>query len=135
VERFGYARQLADLQDLPYVGSDWLRTHEAGGERFFARHGLQPKEVMHTNSCSAQVNAVAAGLGWAVMSHRWARNHSNIVRLVPSMNVVETELWLSARRGFARIARVKALYDFLLCSFEEDRELFVADDEDARSER
>lgn len=133
VERYGYPQRLEDLSAIPYISSDWVRARLGVDDQRFAAHELARREIMHTNSCSAQVNAVAAGHGWSIISHRWARHRPELLRLVPTADLLETELWLSARRGFQRIARIKALHDFLIRSFAEDTDLFTAVDDGERA--
>ncbi|MEQ8516353.1 MAG: LysR family transcriptional regulator [Chromatocurvus sp.] len=125
IERYGCPATVEELLTLPHISADWMRSQSAAFEKVFAGQRGLPRAVLHTDHCAAQINAALAGYGWTVIHHRWARKHRNLVRLMPHLNIAESELWISARRGFHKTYRVKCLYDFIVCCFEHDNELFL----------
>lgn len=125
IERHGCPGTLDELLKLPYISSDWMRNDSVGFEKIFTGRRALPRAILHTDDCLAQINAALAGYGWTVISHRWARKHQTLVRLMPQLNIVESELWISARRGFHKTYRIKCLHDFIVRSFAHDNYLFL----------
>lgn len=125
IERYGCPETVEELLNLPHISADWMRSESAAFEKLFAGHRALPGAILHTDHCAAQINAALAGYGWTVISHRWARKHQTLVRLIPHLNIVESELWISARRGFHKTYRIKCLYDFIVRCFEHDNALFL----------
>ncbi len=124
VERHGTLASLQDLNDTPWIrgafnpqGNDLL-------QEFFATHSITCKMVMSTNSPAAQIRAVQQGIGFGVLSHRWASRERGLVRLLPEVAAAEIDLWLVTHEDLRHSARLRAVADHIVEAAEIDAGLF-----------
>jgi len=83
--------------------------------------GLSPGRVtFHTNSPAAHLRAVGAGFGIGVLSHRWAAQNPDLVRVLPDIPALMLDLWLVTHRELKTSARLRAMFDFLVETLARD---------------
>ena len=81
--------------------------------------------AMTTNSPTAQLAAVQAGIGAGVLSHRWAGGDGELVNVLPGLVMAHYELWLVTHEGLRHSARIKAVADHIAEAALRDRGLFA----------
>jgi DNA-binding transcriptional LysR family regulator len=82
------------------------------GALWLARHGAGAEIVLRGNSIMAVLNAAIVGLGIAVIPCFLGAAEPTLVRLTPKI-VGSREIWLVFHPDVARIARVRAVIDFV----------------------
>ncbi|MFG1175589.1 LysR family transcriptional regulator [Erwiniaceae bacterium CAU 1747] len=70
--------------------------------------------VLVTTSLVAQIAAVKAGLGLAVLPVFIAEQETDLVMVIPADRVFSEDLWLVTHAGLRASARVRAVADFLV---------------------
>jgi DNA-binding transcriptional LysR family regulator len=103
---------LTDLSNAEIISWTEECAHFVGGA-WLAEHARGAKIVLTTNSRRIQVAACKAGAGLAVLPCATADRDQNLIRLLPSEQVIERQLWLVTHRDLVRTARVRAVMDFL----------------------
>ena len=81
--------------------------------------------VYFTNSPAAQLSAVSAGFGIAVLSHRWAATQPLLRRVLKDYTPLEVELWLVSHEELRHSARIRAVSDFIADRVIADAALFA----------
>ncbi|MFT3925392.1 MAG: LysR family transcriptional regulator [Myxococcales bacterium] len=112
-----HERYLAGRTELRVDTLDWIVLDHDSAEpalpAYLSAHGkLEP--VLRTNGHLAQVEAVRAGLGVALLA-------KSLTRLDPGLKVLSldlpasppVELWLVTPRSLSRIPRIRALWEYL----------------------
>ncbi|WP_167854710.1 LysR family transcriptional regulator [Mangrovimicrobium sediminis] len=110
---FGAVEELGDLN-----GADWVRGRFLPGERSYLEEFLTGNELdyritLTTNSPAAQMESVRHGLGFGLISHRWASLYPDVVRVLPDLSVMSMELWLVTHEDLRHSARIKAVADVI----------------------
>lgn len=80
----------------------WLRQQMAGRPAAFA-----------TNPASARLAAARAGIGIALVPCMVAEEVDGIRRVLPDVEIPGVDLWLLVHRDLSRLARIRAVLDFL----------------------
>lgn len=80
----------------------WLRQQMAGRPAAFA-----------TNPASARLAAARAGIGIALVPFMVAEEVDGIRRVLPDVELPGVDLWLLVHRDLSRLARIRAVLDFL----------------------
>jgi DNA-binding transcriptional LysR family regulator len=121
----GEPRSLAELSRHALVGLDtslekspdmrWLKSH--GFERFGVR----------TNSAVALLDAVAAGLGVALLVRVLASQRMGLRRLLPREPLPSLPVWLVYRSDERRAPRVRAVADALMLELQAHEKLLQSD--------
>lgn len=105
---------LEDQAHLPE--SRWLQSCAPGA-----------RVALRTNSRSAQLNAVRAGLGVACLPCILADGVPGVVRLGEAGNGPEREIWLGVHTDLRHMPRVRAVIDALEKTFAEFRSRLAGD--------
>lgn len=127
----GAIKLVEDLQRVSWVRGDFSADHKDVAMDLFKRNHPEAfsPEVdsisMRTNSPTAQLASVQAGIGVGLLSHRWASNDDELVNLLPSLVAVNYELWLVTHEGLRHSARIKAVADHIAEAALRDRHLFA----------
>ena len=95
------------LEAVP--GAEWLNQHVAG-----------TRPVMRANSIVAAVNAAIVGMGLAVLPCFLADGEADLRRLTPLV-LGERPVYLVVHPDMARVARVRAVMDFVIEVFKRDQ--------------
>lgn len=80
----------------------WLRQHLGGRPAAFA-----------TNPASARLAAARAGIGIALVPCMVAEEVGGVRRVLPGAEIPGVDLWLLVHRDLSRLARIRAVLDFL----------------------
>lgn len=121
----GPITSLDDLQDKPWVRGNFIKTGNDALMAFMSEHNLRYRIALSTNSPAAQIAAVRAGLGIAVISHRWASTYPELVPLLPALEVASLELWLVSHSDLRHSARMRAVADYIIEAARKDESLFA----------
>jgi len=112
---YAHAHKLvADMNAMPDIDViSWTEEHRFRGGDWFDKHAQNAPVVFAANSRHTQYAACKAGLGAAILPCLAADDDSNLIRLLPPERVRSVPLWLVAHRDLLRMARVRAVIDFL----------------------
>ena len=92
-------------------------------QEVFTRHALKRRIAVSTNSPAAQICAVRSGIGLGVLSHRWASQESNLVRVLPDFEAASIDLWLVTHEDLRYSARIRAVADHISEAARRDEAL------------
>ncbi|MCY1075887.1 LysR family transcriptional regulator [Archangium lansingense] len=101
----GYEDSFAHLPE-----AQWLARIVAGG-----------RIALRTNGFAAQLAAVRAGFGKAVLPRWFAEEEGGLTALPPPAPLPVREAWLVVHRDLKDVPRVRALVDHLVAVFEAER--------------
>ena len=112
LERFGPEPRELRLEQLDWIVQQHPHAVQSASEQLLERAGVEP--LLRTSSHLAQVEAVRAGLGVALLTR-------SLLRLDPGLRVLElglppgptVELWLVAPLGLSKLPRVRAVWEFV----------------------
>jgi DNA-binding transcriptional LysR family regulator len=94
----------------------------------YSSHLNLPGQVtFSTTSLLGQVRAVAAGVGIAVIPDYIATVESRLVKVLEAEVVLEHDFWLIVRPELVRVARVRAVMDFIIEQVTLHKALFGED--------
>jgi DNA-binding transcriptional LysR family regulator len=112
LRRRGVPKEPADLIKHDLISGDKDNALERGAA---AMGMLLPPEriVLRTDDLIAYSAAVRAGLGVGFISDYLARVDSNLVPLLPMLQIPPLPMWLVVHREIRNNRRIKAVYDFL----------------------
>jgi DNA-binding transcriptional LysR family regulator len=102
-------RTLNDLDDCPFVRGLFLKEGDDLLNRVFGEHGVRYRVVLETNSPAAQLRAVQQGIGFGIISHRWAGQEADLIRILPELSAASIELWLVTHEDLRHSARLRAV--------------------------
>jgi DNA-binding transcriptional LysR family regulator len=111
-ERRGLEPGLCDLSNVELVTWTEEWTHLRGGP-WFAQHAPGATVALAANSTRVHQAACRAGIGVAILACISADPDPNLVCLLPPERVLSVEIWLVVHRDLGRVARVRAVMDFL----------------------
>ena len=115
-------RRVEDLADHDHVaGDDSLGHLEV--TRWRRRHVADGRVVLRSNSVGAQCAAARAGLGIAVLPCFVADPFPDLVRVLPPVADLASELWALTHPDLRHTARVRAFMEVLRESVAADRRL------------
>jgi DNA-binding transcriptional LysR family regulator len=121
VARKGPLASTTDLRGHDVVGyGDALAN--VPGAKFLSEHGEGTNVVMRGNSIVSVLNAVSVGMGLGAVPCFLAANEPTLRRLTPDV-LAERDVWLVYHPEVAKIARVRAVLDFVIEAIKTDREL------------
>jgi DNA-binding transcriptional LysR family regulator len=118
--------EVSDLNERPWVRGIFTRQGDDLLNRFFADHDIQCRVVLNTNSPAAQLRAVQHGIGFGVLSHRWARQEPELVRILPEQSAATVALWLVTHEDLRHSARLRAVADHIAAAARRDEALFIS---------
>lgn len=116
----GQPRTLADLANFDFVGWDDTPSSQGKLESFRENAQIATRPVFRSNSPSAMVAAVAAGIGIGRLPIAMADSNPLLARLFPDVVAAELDIWLVSHPELRSSARIRALWDFII----EQTELF-----------
>lgn len=112
LRRRGIPKAPADLVHHDLIGGDKDDTMERGA----AAMGLpiaKERIVLRTDDLMAYSAAVRAGLGIGFIADYAARVDSDLVPLLPMLQIPPIPMWLAVHREIRSSQRIKVVYDFL----------------------
>ena len=104
---------LTDLSQLDAINWTEEWAHLRGGP-WLKAHAPKAKIALACDSRRVHQNACKAGIGLAVLPCRIADLDAGLVCLLPAEKVVSLDLWLVVHSDLTRIARIRAVTDFLV---------------------
>jgi DNA-binding transcriptional LysR family regulator len=122
VERKGTPPSPEDLRGHDVIGFDQTLA-QVPGALWLAEHGGSANVVLRGNSIIAVFNAALVGLGATVLPCFLGDPEPTLRRLTPRV-LGEREIMLVVHPDLARVARVRAVMDFLVEVFDRDRVLW-----------
>jgi len=120
-----YAKSLgksASHDDLRWIAPDESLAHLESA-KWMRQHVKPDRVVMRADNLVALVDAVAAGVGAAFLLCPLAEMRKSLVRLQEPMRQMDTAIWVLTHPDLKRVARVRALTDFLYEKLSTDARL------------
>jgi DNA-binding transcriptional LysR family regulator len=121
--RRGAPSPVTDLRGHEVVGFDDTMQNVPGA-RWLAEHGDGATVVLRGNSLLSVLNAAMVGMGLAVLPCLLAEPEPTL-RRVSSEVLGARGLWLVVHPDLAKVARVRAVMDFIAEMVERDRKVLV----------
>jgi DNA-binding transcriptional LysR family regulator len=108
--------------DYDWVGADAALAH-LDSARWLRRHVPDERVVLRVDNLIAAADAVAAGIGvgWLLCHLADARHGLQLLR--PPKPEFDTQLWVLTHPDLKRVARIRALTDFLYAALGADSRL------------
>ncbi len=75
-------------------------------------------------SAVGQLEAIRSGMGLGVAHDYIARQHSDLIRVLPERRATRS-YWIVIHEDMRGLGRIKAVYDHLVGTIEQDRRMFV----------
>ncbi len=120
-----YARKIAKGEPLAVIGYD-PESDFITDAVWMARRFPDQRFTFRSNSQVSQAAAARAGFGVALAPDFIAANDRRLKRVLPEEGVPEPDLWLLMRRDLAKLARIRAVADYLIELFQSERKYFPA---------
>ncbi len=115
-------RRLEELKDHDHIaGDDSLAHLEAAA--WLRKHVPESRVVLRTNSMAALCAATRVGFGLAALPCFLADPMPDLVRVLPPIDALASELWLLTHRDLRHTARIRAFMDSIADSIVDDRSL------------
>lgn len=113
--------------DDDLAAHDWVGLDESFDQRPMGRwlnREIPAERVgIRLNSVAAEIEAVRAGIGLAVLPCAVADTMPELVRLRPPLSDVSSQIWLLTHADLRRMARVRAFLDFIGERLRRERDL------------
>ena len=93
--------------------------------RWLARHAAGCRVAFRSNSLPAQLAAVRAGFGRALLPRWLAEAEPGLPALEPPAPLPEREVWLVVHRDLKEVPRVRALIDHVVAVFAAERAMLA----------
>lgn len=90
--------------------------------RWLARHAAGTRVVLRANALLAQLAAVRAGFGKAVLPRWFAEEEGGLVAVPPPAPPPVREAWLVVHPDLKDVPRVRALIDAVVAAFDAEQE-------------
>ena len=107
---------------LRWVGPEASLAHLASA-KWIARHVPEEKVVLRVGSLVAMGQAVSMGVGVGWLLCPFGDAADGLERLVPPVPELDTQVWVLTHPDLRRVARIKALTDFLYEQLSSDPRL------------
>lgn len=126
-----FTRRLASLGYGVYVApggdtSAWVGFDDSYAHlpeaQWLARHAAGERVVLRANTLLAQVSAVRAGFGKALLPRWYAEQEGGLVPLPSPAPPPVREAWLVVHRDLKAVPRVRAVIEAVVAAFEAKRE-------------
>jgi len=101
------------------------------GALWFKQHGKGGNVVMRANSIVAALNAAIFGMGIA-SAPCWMGDPETALRRVGGATIGARDVFLVVHPDLAKVARVRAVVDFVVAAFKRDRAAWAGEAEAAR---
>jgi len=126
LHRRGRPESSRDLSghDLIMPSQEWVPGHD-----WMSEHGRGARTVLSTDTITGLGIAARAGYGIAPLPSFIAFGHAELERIRPPDRIATIRFWLLMPRDLRRVARVRALRDFLVEVFEEWSVLMAGGDD------
>jgi DNA-binding transcriptional LysR family regulator len=112
IEAYGAPQTAADLRNHRVI--DWLDGFPENATVLWLRRQIgDTTPIFSTNPASARLAAARVGVGIALVPCMVAEGITGIVRLLPDEVIPGVDLWLLVHRDLARLAKVRAVLDFI----------------------
>ena len=98
--------------DYRWIGHDAALSHLQSA-KWIAKHVASERVVLRVDSLVAMAQAVAAGFGVAWLLCPLADSRPGLKQLEPPRTDLDTQIWVLTHPDLKRVARIKALTDFL----------------------
>ena len=120
-----YAKSLGkkpSLEELRWIAPDESLAHLESA-KWMRQHVKPDRIVMRADNLVALVDAVAAGVGAAFLLRPLAELRKSLVPLQEPMRQMDTAIWVLTHPDLKRVARIRALTDFLYEKLSADARL------------
>ena len=114
----------ASNADYRWVGHAPSLAHLASAQ-WMQRHVAEERVVLRVDSLAALCDAAAAGIGVAWLLCALAQDRKTLRQLQPPPAAFDTQVWVLSHPDLKRVARIKALTDFLHERLSADARLAV----------
>jgi len=104
-----------------WVGYDDSYAHLPEAQ-WLARHATGARVALRANSLPAQIAAVRAGFGKALLPRWFAEEEGGLLPLPPPAPPPVREAWLVVHRDLKDVPRVRALIDAVAAAFDAERD-------------
>lgn len=108
---------LEDLNDLPVVEfserNGPINIHNLISDLAEFSTARRSPVALTTNSPAAHIAAVRSGIGYGILSHRWATLFPELQRILDHEPMPTIELWLVTHQDVRHSARIRAMADFI----------------------
>lgn len=132
LDTHGRPQRLSDLRKHRHVGFDESLSHRSDVQRL--ERSFRPENIVHrSNSFIGHFEAARAGIGLAVTDCVFADSDPSLERVLSDILSHTMEVWLVTHAEIGRSARIRALFDHIADSFQNDRELFAGTVESVRA--
>ena len=112
IEANGAPQNAADLRHHRVI--DWLDGFPENATVIWLRRQIgDTTPIFSTNPASARLAAARVGVGIALVPCMVAEGVTGIVRLLPDEVIPGVDLWLLVHRDLARLAKIRAVLDFI----------------------
>ncbi len=118
----GTPRTVQELAHHAFVCADEGLTHLAAA-RWVTRHAAEARVVYRSNSLLAQLGAVRAGFGLAVLPCFLADTEPGIRRVLGPDESLMSELWCLTHPDLRHTARIRAFTEYIAEAIAGDRDL------------
>ncbi|MFV8816858.1 LysR family transcriptional regulator [Haliea sp. E17] len=113
LEGFGAVNGIGDLDNADWVHGHFSERVDDVLLEFLSRHQLSHRIGLSTNSPAAQIEGVRRGMGFGLLSHRWATIYPDLRQVLPDLSMQRMELWLVTHEDLRHSARIKAVADHI----------------------
>ena len=123
LDQNGRPERVEDLSDHACVA--WSMGDFFGWPSTDRGSAVVPRHVsFKANSPASHIKGIDSGYGIGVTSHRLARRHENLERLLPEFNT-SLDLWVVAHETVRKSARIRAAYDHIISQMKLDQKYFT----------
>lgn len=123
LEKKGYPTKVEDLADHTCVG--WSMGDYFGWPSTQEGAPVVPSHIaFRASSPATHVRGLEAGFGIGVTSHRLARQHHQLERILPDFNS-SLDLWVVAHETVRKSARIRAAFDHIIDQMTADAAYFT----------
>lgn len=112
------------IDTLPWIGPDSGLSYLPLA-RWMRESDLDRCVVYRVNSLLGSLDAVRSGMGIAILPCYLGDSEPDLVRLVPPIDTLASELWLLTHPDLRHVGRIRAFLDFMALALGRYRERFV----------
>jgi DNA-binding transcriptional LysR family regulator len=118
LESRGHPEAVDDLAGHDII--DWAEEEPSMAPAAWLRQQTGPHPaILRVNRASERLAACAAGFGITVLPFVQAKERPELVRLLLDHPIPSTDIWLLTHRSLTRVAKIRAVMDFLIGSVEQ----------------
>lgn len=123
-------KELKDLAGHDFV--DYVQDQLLSDDlRYLDELTAQPRRRFTSTSILVQREAIASGMGLAMMTPYAVKGRKDLVRILPGKAQVTRTLWLATPADLFRLRRIRVAWDFLRRIAEDEPDQFEADSRSA----